>query len=196
MWSSRLPHHRFWAIWYFFIHIFHHGLCSQILLTHIFSFAASAFSERYLGPKTDSRVYTVKTFQYLNQRDFKWAEFWVMECLFVFLQMANLAHRAGQLLQKQYLIIHPTADGKMCWCEQNFNWEQPLMCLAILLLSHRKGSLPAHGQIYQSFNQREGQLHSTGELLGAPPELTDNYVLRVLRKMEFHRRRLIYRWNE
>lgn len=25
--------------------------------------------------------------------------------------MANLAHRAGQLLEKQYLIIHPTADG-------------------------------------------------------------------------------------
>lgn len=30
----------------------------------------------------------------------------------VFPQGANLAHRAGQLLQKQYLIIHPTADGK------------------------------------------------------------------------------------
>lgn len=29
-----------------------------------------------------------------------------------FLQMANLAQRAGQLAQKQYLIIHPTADGK------------------------------------------------------------------------------------
>lgn len=27
-------------------------------------------------------------------------------------QMANLVHRAHQLLQKQYLIIHPTADGK------------------------------------------------------------------------------------
>uniref|UniRef100_A0A671YZ24 Dipeptidyl-peptidase 6b n=1 Tax=Sparus aurata TaxID=8175 RepID=A0A671YZ24_SPAAU len=27
--------------------------------------------------------------------------------------MANLAHRAGQLLQKQYLIIHPTADEKV-----------------------------------------------------------------------------------
>lgn len=26
--------------------------------------------------------------------------------------MANLVHRAHQLLQKQYLIIHPTADGK------------------------------------------------------------------------------------
>ncbi|KAM4556953.1 A-type potassium channel modulatory protein DPP6-like isoform 3-T3 [Fundulus diaphanus] len=48
-----------------------------------FELYASAFSERYLGPKTDSRVYT----------------------------MANLAHRAGLLLEKQYLIIHPTADG-------------------------------------------------------------------------------------
>uniref|UniRef100_A0A3B4TXZ7 Dipeptidyl-peptidase 6b n=1 Tax=Seriola dumerili TaxID=41447 RepID=A0A3B4TXZ7_SERDU len=49
-----------------------------------FELYASAFSERYLGLKTDSRVYT----------------------------MTNLAHRAGQLLEKQYLIIHPTADGK------------------------------------------------------------------------------------
>uniref|UniRef100_A0A7N8XED7 Dipeptidyl-peptidase 6b n=1 Tax=Mastacembelus armatus TaxID=205130 RepID=A0A7N8XED7_9TELE len=50
-----------------------------------FELYASAFSERYLGSKTDSRVYT----------------------------MANLAHRAGQLLDKQYLIIHPTADEKV-----------------------------------------------------------------------------------
>uniref|UniRef100_A0A667ZCU6 Dipeptidyl-peptidase 6b n=1 Tax=Myripristis murdjan TaxID=586833 RepID=A0A667ZCU6_9TELE len=51
-----------------------------------FELYASAFSERYLGsPKTDSRAY----------------------------QMANLAHRAGQLLDKQYLIIHPTADEKV-----------------------------------------------------------------------------------
>uniref|UniRef100_A0A4W6DIZ6 Dipeptidyl-peptidase 6b n=1 Tax=Lates calcarifer TaxID=8187 RepID=A0A4W6DIZ6_LATCA len=50
-----------------------------------FELYASAFSERYLGLKTDSRVYT----------------------------MANLAHRAGQLLEKQYLIIHPTADEKV-----------------------------------------------------------------------------------
>lgn len=35
----------------------------------------------------------------------------LMRYMFFFLQMANLAHRAGQLLQKQYLIIHPTADG-------------------------------------------------------------------------------------
>lgn len=30
-------------------------------------------------------------------------------------QMANLAHRAGQLAEKQYLIVHPTADGKGAW---------------------------------------------------------------------------------
>ncbi|KAM3866400.1 A-type potassium channel modulatory protein DPP6-like [Diretmus argenteus] len=51
-----------------------------------FELYASAFSERYLGsPKTDSRVY----------------------------QMASLSHRVGQLLDKQYLIIHPTADEKV-----------------------------------------------------------------------------------
>uniref|UniRef100_A0A665U1Y5 Dipeptidyl-peptidase 6b n=1 Tax=Echeneis naucrates TaxID=173247 RepID=A0A665U1Y5_ECHNA len=50
-----------------------------------FELYASAFSERYLGLKTDSRVYTI----------------------------SNLAHRAGQLLEKQYLIIHPTADEKV-----------------------------------------------------------------------------------
>ncbi|XP_061835469.1 A-type potassium channel modulatory protein DPP6-like isoform X2 [Nerophis lumbriciformis] len=50
-----------------------------------FELYASAFSERYLGPKTDSRAYT----------------------------LANLALRAGQLMQKQYLIIHPTADEKV-----------------------------------------------------------------------------------
>ncbi|CAJ1072300.1 dipeptidyl aminopeptidase-like protein 6 isoform X1 [Xyrichtys novacula] len=50
-----------------------------------FELYASAFSERYLGSRTDSRVYT----------------------------LANLAHRAGQLSQKQYLIIHPTADEKV-----------------------------------------------------------------------------------
>ncbi|XP_028988433.1 dipeptidyl aminopeptidase-like protein 6 isoform X2 [Betta splendens] len=50
-----------------------------------FELYASAFSERYLGSRTDSRVYTA----------------------------ANLAHRAGQLQEKRYLIIHPTADEKV-----------------------------------------------------------------------------------
>lgn len=96
---------------------------------------------------------------------------------FSFLQMANLAHRAGQLLQKQYLIIHPTADGNrhmfyfyfsiLQWVKHKlFNCNQTLMCLFFYLLHyHRKGSLPAHSQIYQSFNQWKGQLHSTGEQL-------------------------------
>ncbi|XP_015228068.1 PREDICTED: dipeptidyl aminopeptidase-like protein 6 isoform X2 [Cyprinodon variegatus] len=50
-----------------------------------FELYASAFSERYLGPKRDSRVYMA----------------------------ANLSQRAGRLLEKQYLIIHPTADEKV-----------------------------------------------------------------------------------
>ncbi|XP_077364842.1 A-type potassium channel modulatory protein DPP6 isoform X2 [Festucalex cinctus] len=50
-----------------------------------FELYASAFSERYLGvPKPDPRAYA----------------------------MANLAHRASQFLDKKFLIIHPTADGK------------------------------------------------------------------------------------
>ncbi|XP_036377539.1 dipeptidyl aminopeptidase-like protein 6 [Megalops cyprinoides] len=51
-----------------------------------FKLYASAFSERYLGlPKTDTRVYA----------------------------MANLTNRASQLIDKKYLIIHPTADEKV-----------------------------------------------------------------------------------
>ncbi|KAG7487405.1 hypothetical protein MATL_G00022970 [Megalops atlanticus] len=51
-----------------------------------FKLYASAFSERYLGlPKTDMRVYA----------------------------MANLTNRASQLIDKKYLIIHPTADEKV-----------------------------------------------------------------------------------
>ncbi|KAI4882779.1 hypothetical protein NFI96_002385 [Prochilodus magdalenae] len=46
-------------------------------------FSASAFSERYLGlPKPDRRAY----------------------------EMANLAYRASQFVDKKFLIIHPTAD--------------------------------------------------------------------------------------
>uniref|UniRef100_A0A674BC65 Dipeptidyl-peptidase 6b n=1 Tax=Salmo trutta TaxID=8032 RepID=A0A674BC65_SALTR len=51
-----------------------------------FQLYASAFSERYLGsPKTDSRIYS----------------------------MASLAHRAGRLMDRKYMIIHPTADEKV-----------------------------------------------------------------------------------
>lgn len=87
--------------------------------------AASAFSERYLGAKTDSRVYTVKyppffllCFRMLSS-DNELGGLYKRTCQWhggfpsvSFLQMANLAHRAGQLLEKQYLIIHPTADGR------------------------------------------------------------------------------------
>ncbi|XP_054620910.1 dipeptidyl aminopeptidase-like protein 6 isoform X5 [Dunckerocampus dactyliophorus] len=51
-----------------------------------FELYASAFSERYLGmPKPDPRAY----------------------------MMANVAHRAAQLVDKKFLIIHPTADEKV-----------------------------------------------------------------------------------
>lgn len=33
--------------------------------------------------------------------------------------MANLAHRASQFMEKKFLIIHPTADGKSSIAEQN-----------------------------------------------------------------------------
>ncbi|XP_048029838.1 LOW QUALITY PROTEIN: dipeptidyl aminopeptidase-like protein 6 [Megalobrama amblycephala] len=51
-----------------------------------FALYASAFSERYLGPpKPDRRAY----------------------------EMANLAYRASQFIDKKFLIIHPTADEKV-----------------------------------------------------------------------------------
>ncbi|KAI7792250.1 putative dipeptidyl aminopeptidase-like protein 6 [Triplophysa rosa] len=51
-----------------------------------FTLYASAFSERYLGPpKPDRRAY----------------------------EMANLAYRASQFVDKKFLIIHPTADEKV-----------------------------------------------------------------------------------
>ncbi|CAB1317411.1 unnamed protein product [Coregonus sp. 'balchen'] len=54
--------------------------------SHPSQISTSAFSERYLGsPKTDSRIYS----------------------------MASLAHRAGNLMDRKYMIIHPTADEKV-----------------------------------------------------------------------------------
>ncbi|XP_062338487.1 dipeptidyl aminopeptidase-like protein 6 isoform X3 [Osmerus eperlanus] len=51
-----------------------------------FELYASAFSERYLGsPKTEARVYS----------------------------MASLTHRASQLMDRQYMIVHSTADEKV-----------------------------------------------------------------------------------
>lgn len=83
--------------------------------------AASAFSERYLGSKTDSRAYTVRALELGKVGGHGGASSkMLLTLLLVFVavsppttsQMANLVHRAHQLLQKQYLIIHPTADGK------------------------------------------------------------------------------------
>lgn len=88
-------------------------LCSLSLWK--FFLAASAFSERYLGSKTDSRAYTVRALRcFCSDGDgVSSLKVVVMGCFCPPPpQMANLVHRAHQLLQKQYLIIHPTADGK------------------------------------------------------------------------------------
>lgn len=89
---------------------------------------------------------------------------------FLFLpQMANLAQRAGLLAQKQYLIIHPTADGNGACSSLSVEvisppslqwWRNP----PISLPHPRKGSLPAHSQVYQPSDQRERQLHATGRV--------------------------------
>jgi len=186
MWHSGLPHHRFRALRYTFPHVVllcmcsnedAHGTVSEAAQPFwripYFQMAASAFSERYLGSKTDARVYTVtlECLTMFSRREPMWSpgSLCEVDLSLSFLQTANLAHRAGQLLQKQYLIIHPTADGngrlrvstsqtlRRCGCA--------LMCrLPLYILHHhRKGSLPAHGQIHQSFNQREGQLLPPGE---------------------------------
>lgn len=76
---------------------------------------ASAFSERYLGSKTDSRVYSVKLLPTVLwpkvQKRWMIMKTNAIRSFLFFPQMANLAQRAGLLAQKQYLIIHPTADG-------------------------------------------------------------------------------------
>lgn len=151
MWSSSLPHHRFWVIRYLLSSDLHSLLIvvsktlvfEQFLLMsdlcytlHSFpSSSASAFSERYLGsPKTDSRVYQVDfqhftlsngcveskgLFQGVMSTRRKVRKTVSKSVLndwffsFSFFQMANLAHRGGQLLDKQYMIIHPTADGNI-----------------------------------------------------------------------------------
>lgn len=100
---------------------------SKPVLFFFLQIAASAFSERYLGLKTDSRVYSVKSHHFCLFIQIM--HFWgrlrgllskvhiddmVDFLLPLFLQMTNLAQGnfAEQLKDKQYLIIHPTADGK------------------------------------------------------------------------------------
>uniref|UniRef100_A0A673LCL9 A-type potassium channel modulatory protein DPP6 n=1 Tax=Sinocyclocheilus rhinocerous TaxID=307959 RepID=A0A673LCL9_9TELE len=75
-----------------------------------FALYASAFSERYLGPpKPDRRAYEVH-FLFYNL----YFVFTVLTTLtvysLIFPQMANLAYRASQFIDKKFLIIHPTAD--------------------------------------------------------------------------------------
>ena len=89
-------------------------LNSFLLMT---SLPASAFSERYLGqPKPDPRAYAVC----LLYSAFTWTPYVGPLCFSIGLlnnivgihpQMANLAHRASQFLDKKFLIVHPTADG-------------------------------------------------------------------------------------
>lgn len=141
---------------------------------------ASAFSERYLGSKTDSRVYSVKLFHHVPTLPrflcIKVQKRWMIMktnaiCLLLFFpQMANLAQRAGQLAQKQYLIIHPTADGNAALSFLSaratfiIEFNANVVGSPISLPYRREGSLPAHGQIYQPPDQQKCQLHSTGEL--------------------------------
>lgn len=80
--------------------------------------AASAFSERYLGlPKPDPRAYAVGSaptpsvsLTVIDRSPLSPSR------LFFTPQMANLAHRASQFLDKKFLIIHPTADGATLFC--------------------------------------------------------------------------------
>lgn len=54
--------------------------------------------------------------------------------------MANLVHRAHQLLQKQYLIIHPTADGKALCAQLNayLTGKYGILCISFNLFSAEK----------------------------------------------------------
>lgn len=81
-------------------------------------------------------------------------------------QMANLAHRASQFMDKKFLIIHPTADGKKTIEFFQFFkifssvWHF-VLCLVMFPLS-RKSPLPTHSEIHQPAHQWKGQLHLTG----------------------------------
>ncbi|KAF3836220.1 hypothetical protein F7725_028778 [Dissostichus mawsoni] len=84
-----------------------------------FELYASAFSERYLGlPKPDPRAYTVRF--HFNSDVSNSVIIIVVFHLILFVavclitpQMANLAHKASQFMDKKFLIIHPTADEKV-----------------------------------------------------------------------------------
>lgn len=88
--NSRLPNHRFWALWYEFPHIYIYiwnirivfnindvdALVKRQLIFVFYCMAASAFSERYLGSKTDSRVYTVKLPGDAERDGLLWRSLW------------------------------------------------------------------------------------------------------------------------
>lgn len=78
--------------------------------------AASAFSERYLGsPRSNPRVYEVNLFLLRYTHPLLSPSFPVTlhhRVYSLLSQMSSLAHRAGQLEDKNFLIIHPTADGE------------------------------------------------------------------------------------
>lgn len=77
--------------------------------------AASAFSERYLGsPRANPRVYEVN-FLFLaasHSHTHPLTLHTLARFLLFLSQMSSLAQRAGQLEDKNFLIIHPTADGE------------------------------------------------------------------------------------
>lgn len=74
-------------------------------------------------------------------------------------QMANLAHRASQFMDKKFLIIHPTADGK-----QTIEFFQFLKSFSSSsdILSCRKSEFPTHSEIHPPAHRWKGQLHLTG----------------------------------
>ena len=51
-----------------------------------------------------------------------------------------------------------------------FTCNTPTNVLSVSVAPHRKGALPALGEIHQPFNQPEEQLQPTGRLLVAPTE--------------------------
>ncbi|XP_058250892.1 dipeptidyl aminopeptidase-like protein 6b isoform X3 [Hemibagrus wyckioides] len=108
-----------------------------------FSLYASAFSERYLGsPRSNPRVY----------------------------EMSSLAHRAGQLEDKNFLIIHPTAD-------ENVHFQHTAKFINYLINKKANYTLqiyPDEGHLLQSEVSRQHldqSLVSFFEVCFRPPEI-------------------------
>ncbi|KAK3546580.1 hypothetical protein QTP70_029946 [Hemibagrus guttatus] len=108
-----------------------------------FSLYASAFSERYLGsPRSNPRVY----------------------------EMSSLAHRTGQLEDKNFLIIHPTAD-------ENVHFQHTAKFINYLINKKANYTLqiyPDEGHLLQSEVSRkhlDQSLVSFFEVCFRPPEI-------------------------